>query len=183
MGKAARNKLHRWAANMAATKDQQEPWTPFERGDLGEFPPASVIAEEAAKMGVPVDAYEHQLRRTFEDEVWLNSRYQVNIKRNPPEVEGAKAQGWPDIIHLSIKRRDKLHIHDWRDLQRIKNELVGPEHEAIEIYPAESRLVDTSNQYHLWCFATADARVPIGWGQRFVKRESTGGAVQRPMED
>jgi hypothetical protein len=26
----------------------------------------------------------------------------------------------------------------------IKNELVGPEHEAVELYPAESRLVDSA---------------------------------------
>jgi hypothetical protein len=37
-------------------------------------------------------------------------------------------------------------VHDWRDLQRIKNQLVGPECEAVELYPAESRKVDTANQ-------------------------------------
>ena len=36
-------------------------------------------------------------------------------------------------------------------MQRIKNELCGTETEAVEIYPAESRLADTANQYHLWC--------------------------------
>jgi hypothetical protein len=61
--------------------------------------------------------------------------------------------------HLSICRTDKQAVHDWRAFQRIKNELAGPEWEAVEIYPAESRLVDMANQYHLWCFPFA-----IGFG-------------------
>jgi hypothetical protein len=36
-------------------------------------------------------------------------------------------------------------------MQRIKNELSGTATEAVELYPAESRLADTANQYHLWC--------------------------------
>lgn len=59
-------------------------------------------------------------------------------------------------------------MHDWRDLQAIKNELVGPEHEAIELYPAESRLVDTANQYHLWVLKDPSQRIPVGWTQRLV---------------
>jgi hypothetical protein len=53
-------------------------------------------------------------------------------------------------VHLSIKRFDRGPVRDWRHLQQIKNEVVGPEAEAFEIFPAESRLVDTANQYHLW---------------------------------
>jgi hypothetical protein len=68
-------------------------------------------------------------------------------------------------VHLSIKRRDKLPVHDWRDLQRIKTELLGPECEAVELYPAESRVVDTANQYHLWGMADPAFRFPIGWNE------------------
>jgi len=78
-----------------------------------------------------------------DDEIWLNSHYQVNVRRI------SKPAGWPcDMVHLSIKRIDKHPVHDWRHFQWIKNELVGEENEAIEIFPAESRMVDTSNQYH-----------------------------------
>ena len=37
-------------------------------------------------------------------------------------------------------------------MQKIKNAICGKEWEGIEIYPAESRLVDTANQYHMFCF-------------------------------
>ena len=73
-------------------------------------------------------------------------------------------------------------LHDWRDLQRIKNELIGRDREAVELYPAEARLVDTSNQYHLFVLP-ADASWPFGYGERDV---SEGGAMganrQRPFE-
>ena len=52
-----------------------------------------------------------------------------------------------DMFWLSIKRRDRAPVHDWRELQQIKNMIVGDEHEGFEVYPAESRLVDTANQY------------------------------------
>jgi hypothetical protein len=111
-----------------------------------------------------------------DEECYINSRYQVNVTRfeiDPP---------FGKCFHLSIKTRDKAPYHDWRDFQRIKNELVGPEFEAVELYPAESRLMDTSNQYHLWCFI--EFKFPFGYRVREVC-EDTGstGAVQRPFEE
>jgi len=38
----------------------------------------------------------------------------------------------------------------WAEKQRIKNELFGPERTAIEVFPAESELVDAANMYHIW---------------------------------
>lgn len=108
-------------------------------------------------------------------ECYINSRYQVNIIRfmiDPP---------FGRCFHLSIKTRDKAPFHDWRDFQRIKNELVGPEYEAVERYPDEARLMDTSNQYHLWCFL--DFKFPFGYKVREVCEDTgTTGAVQRPFE-
>lgn len=105
-------------------------------------------------------------------EAWTNSRYQVFIRRD--ETENG------ELVHLSIKRNDKLPIHDWRDLQRIKNEILGPEEEAMELYPSESRLLDGANQYHLWCFT--GKRAPFGYEERLVAEGCTGGAIQRPFE-
>src|SRR4051794_36621188 len=49
------------------------------------------------------------------------------------------------LVSLNIRRRDGLPIlRDWRHFQNIKNDILGKECEAIELYPAESRLVDTS---------------------------------------
>ena len=86
---------------------------------------------------------------------YQNSRYQVLVIF---EESGA---GWPPMAHLSIKAHDKRAVHDWRDMQRIKNELMGPEAEALELYPADSRLMDEANQYHLYCVPPG-IRLPFG---------------------
>lgn len=72
------------------------------------------------------------------------------------------------IHHLSIRRFDKAAMRDWRHFQWIKNEICGAEREAVEIFPAESRLIDAANQYHLWVFPD-DQRIPLGSGSRAVR--------------
>lgn len=64
--------------------------------------------------------------------------------------------------HILVKRRDNRPSRDWRHFQRIKNETVGEESEAVELYPAESRLVDATNQFHLWVMPEG-AWVPVGF--------------------
>ena len=31
------------------------------------------------------------------------------------------------------------------------NDIMGDEYEGVELFPAESRMLNTANQYHLWC--------------------------------
>jgi hypothetical protein len=64
-------------------------------------------------------------------------------------------QGNP-LWHLTIERLDLALCHDWQVFQTIKNEIVGPEYEAVEMYPAHSRLMDEANKYHLWILAPND---------------------------
>jgi hypothetical protein len=70
-------------------------------------------------------------------------------------------------LHLSIKRNDRAAVRNWRHFQQIKNEIAGPEVEAVEIFPRESRLADNANQYHLWCLPEG-VDVPIGFEGGFV---------------
>lgn len=154
-------------------------WTPFERAAM---PAATRKAAQAAMREHSITYAEAKamLEQLAKTEAFLNSRYQVNIDRHAPNGFGM------EIVHLSIKRLDKRPIHDWRDLQRIKNELLGTEIEAIELYPAESRLVDSANQFHLFAFP-AGVIVPIGWTARYVdpagKEGGRGTFGQRAMED
>jgi len=53
-------------------------------------------------------------------------------------------------MHFSFKRNDRAAIRDWRHFQAIKNEVAGPDREAIEIFPPEDELIDAANEYHLW---------------------------------
>ncbi len=38
----------------------------------------------------------------------------------------------------------------WSAKQRIKDELVGPERLAVEVFPPRAELVDQADAYHLW---------------------------------
>jgi hypothetical protein len=112
------------------------------------------------------------------DVIYINSRYQVNMRR------GVAPSPFGKYIELSIKTRDKMAFHDWRDFQRIKNELVGPEYEGIELYPSESRLVDTANQFFMFVFKPQfpGNHFPFGFTTRLLASEGTMGSSQRPFE-
>jgi hypothetical protein len=109
------------------------------------------------------------------DEVWLNDAYQVLVTWfDCPEL-GVKGMRW-----LSIKRRDRKPLHDWRELQAIKNELCGEDCEAVELYPSEARLTDSANQYHLFVLPKG-CYWPFGYFNRLVSTLSSQGSVQRPF--
>ena len=106
-------------------------------------------------------------------EVWINDVYQVAVRDTGK------------LVHLSIRRLDRQPIHDWRDFQSIKNQIVGPENEAVELYPAESRVVDTANQYHVYVVKDPKYRFPFGFnfGKPLKTNDSIAKAVQRPIEE
>lgn len=113
-------------------------------------------------------------------DVWSNDVYSIVAV-----VGRASGQAY-----LSIKRHDRHVVRDWRHLQQIKNEVMGPESEAVELFPAESRIVDEANQYHLWCRPAGDPW-PIGFPERHVataadarrlNQESGGRARQRDWQ-
>ena len=112
-----------------------------------------------------------------EAELYISNEYQVAVFR-----EVTPPPGWPEMVHLSIKRRDRSPIRDWRELQEVKNAILGPECEAVELYPAESRRVDSANQYHLWAFSNPSVAWPFGFTERFVVDSIEGTtAQQRPI--
>ena len=106
--------------------------------------------------------------------VYVNRDYQVSIFDEPSPVSS-----WPDMWHLSFKRRDREPFHDWRIAQRIKNTIVGPENEGVELYPADSRLVDTANQYHLFVIKDPEVGFPFGFRERLVTSDESHGSKQR----
>jgi hypothetical protein len=68
-------------------------------------------------------------------------------------------------MHLTFKRNDRAAVRDWRHFQAIKNEVAGPQREALEIYPPESELVDAANEYHLWVLPEG-LTAPYGFQER-----------------
>jgi len=92
--------------------------------------------------------------------------------------------GWPfgggKWAMIGIHSEDGAPRHDWRDFQNIKNDLVGPDWEAIELYPSEDRLIDPSNYYMLWCAP----KIKIGMNTgRSIATHLTCIAPQRPFAE
>lgn len=118
------------------------------------------------------------------DVMMVNNLYAV--------IVGGKTFTLPDsregkVTSLSIKRHDKKPIHDWRELLRIKNELIGAECWGVEAYPPMSELMDTSNQFQLYVFPEGYI-MPFGiyGGQVVVEGDGTSGpgkSRQRPLPD
>lgn len=88
------------------------------------------------------------------DYSFANSRYQIL-------VDFEDAPGWPPMVHLRMKAHDKRCVRDWRDMQRIKNEICGTQAEGVELYPEEGRLVDEVNEFHIYVLHPA-ASFPFG---------------------
>ena len=148
----------------------------FGRAEYIDLTPERLIADSGGRLSM-ADA--KKLHAQMSKEVLYRSEhYQVAIDKSP--THGFKGTL---VWHLSIKRNDREPIHDWRDLQAIKNILCGEEVEAFELYPSEARKVDSANQFHLWAFMKhgKDRRpmLPIGWTQRFVTDEPWVNGGQR----
>lgn len=121
-----------------------------------------------------VEAYERSA--TY----WRNELYQVQVRTFICEEWGGV-----EMKHLNIRRIDGAAVFDWRHRQLIKNQLLGEECEAVEIYPAESRLNDTSNKYHIWGFTDPTIRLPFGMQKRDVQPnevKTPAGHRQRRIE-
>jgi len=120
----------------------------------------------------------HYLQRC---EHYVNDLYHVALDRYAEHGFGRGSEVW----HLSIKRHTREPINDWREMQEIKSAICGAEMEAIQLYPKESRVVDTANQYHLFAFAKMSGNdlpmFPVGFtvGLR-TDDVGTTNAKQRP---
>lgn len=162
------DKVHRRKTRKKRQARKGPSWTPFQ-----EVEPESLIARQSEMK--EYDAVVMTGIRMF-----VNNRYQVLVC-------GVNTAVGP-LIQLSICNLDSTARHDWRDFQRIKNELLGPEIEGVELYPAESRLVDISNQFYMYCLPPmmidgrmVNKRWPFGFQERLVSDQSYRGANrQRP---
>ena len=99
-------------------------------------------------------------------EIWENDVYQVTVRRwTKDPVFGTRG----GMIQIGINSLDGTARHDWRDFQNIKTQIAGAEVEAFELYPAESRLLDPSNYYTLWCFpGLRHIKVGVDQGRRVL---------------
>ena len=152
-------------------------WQPLVELPRSDFAPysAEVIAETMKHYGV-TDAEARAMMKQYDDRCrfFVNDLYQVQVMSTGHEDK---------CLHLNIRRRDGGIFKDWRHFQEIKNQLAGPEREAVELYPAESRKVDTSNKWHLWVLPEGE-QTGFGWQIRdvdYTERRHLPGIRQRPL--
>jgi hypothetical protein len=106
-------------------------------------------------------------------DVFENEQYQV--QRFPRDDVG--------MVQLSIHNNDGSATHDWRDMQDIKNTIMGPDYEAVELYPSEFRKRDIGNVYHLFVHSVEGKRFPFGAQGRRVSNDAPEKYSQRPLPD
>lgn len=54
------------------------------------------------------------------------------------------------VLHLIVRGQQDNQEPPWRDLQRIKDELLGEDAYAVQVYPRKADVVDQADVYHLW---------------------------------
>ncbi|MCD2324990.1 hypothetical protein LQ953_13280 [Sphingomonas sp. IC-56] len=114
-------------------------------------------AVDARQAGYQASEY-HRHMSSVGARWWRNAEHLVQVTR--ADAVGFSRPEASPVLWLRVYRHDGGILPDhWRTLQAIKSDLVGPEFEAVEIYPRESRLKDGENSYHLW--------VPLGWSLHF----------------
>jgi hypothetical protein len=74
---------------------------------------------------------------------WKNNVYSVQVYHQD-------VPGLGQVQQLCIRKHDGKARVPWADKQRIKDELVGQDYTAIEVFPTAANLVDEADLYHLW---------------------------------
>ena len=71
---------------------------------------------------------------------------------------------WGPEQHLIIRRHDGQPVTaTWDVLQQIKDDMLGPDVLAIEVYPPTENVVDEANWRHLWTVPLA--LFPLGYSR------------------
>lgn len=137
--------------------------------------------EIVAAGGTKKQADEHY-RKVKHEETWRNELYIVQVNRDAPHAFGDSIPG--GMFELSIRRADRGAARDWRHFQQIKNQIIGPENEAVELFPAESRLRDAANQFWLYGFNDPRVTFPFGMlGRHVDDKQEFGASKQRKFDE
>ena len=70
---------------------------------------------------------------------WANDLYMATVLHEP--------NGW---AHITFKRNDGGTNVSWQEKQWLKSDVLGEDCEALELFPAESRVVETAGYHYLW---------------------------------
>jgi hypothetical protein len=82
-------------------------------------------------------------------EVWGSSQYTVTVHYLDDNRDG--------FVEVGIHNYHRTTHVPWRHIQQIKNEVFGPDREAVQLFPAEDRLLDAANEYWIYVYPTGTA--------------------------
>lgn len=82
-------------------------------------------------------------------EVWGSSQYTVTVHYLDDNRDG--------FVEVGIHNYHRTTHVPWRHIQQIKNEVFGPDREAVQLFPAEDRLLDSANEYWIYVYPTGKA--------------------------
>jgi len=160
MNRQARRKMERETRKGGVSS--KDGWSPLVEADRGEVQISGDLSKIAAAIGVDeAEALRLAQAHYGGSKLYTNDLYEVVLRP-------ADQPGW---THLAIRRHDGGVVGSWLHKQQIKNQLLGPECEALELYPAQSRLVDAGPVYHLWGRVDPDQSIEVGFEVGFVPSE------------
>lgn len=85
-------------------------------------------------------------------QAWRNDFYVVQVYRVATELG--------EVLHLCITGIDGGEP-PWRDMQRIKDEIIGTDAEAVQVYPKKRDIMDQADIYHLFILPS-EWPIPFG---------------------
>jgi hypothetical protein len=88
-------------------------------------------------------------------------------------------------IRVTIGRLDQRPVEGpdaWYDLWSIKNQVLGEEALAVELYPPLSLLVDGAHQRHLWLASSTDSARDFSEKAMSIARAMKGDTAWYPDE-
>lgn len=110
-----------------------------------------------------------QYQRTFKNlkvEGWILDTRAVHRNKVFCVLERLDVTG---VVHVGVTSLSGIRP-TWYEMQRIKNELFGPETTAVEIYPPQKHVVDGSDMFHLWILP---GELPFGLHKLDASRKAT----------
>lgn len=154
-GTRARNVRKQSSPEKARADGSVEPWTPFR--SVEDHPPGEEwIQRRMASTGISRED-------AIADEEYLSESLHFQNSTYSAWIHNFDARALP-LWHLRIKRLDgrRPGRERYPDFMRIRDELIGPENEGMEIYPARSREMDLANCYHIWVVRKPSDHFPFG---------------------
>ncbi len=86
---------------------------------------------------------------------WAGQCHQVRRNRVFAVLVRIDATG---VVHLAVSSLSGVRP-TWPEMQRIKDEIAGPDATAIEVYPPSAHVVDEADMFHLWVLR---GKLPFG---------------------